>query len=120
QARLADPGLTGNQHHLAFALPRQLLAREHEFDFCLAADKADGSRRTHRLEAALRCSSTFDRPDRDGIGDALDLAEAEIAKSEEIAKQIARRIGDDYRPRLCQALEPGSDVRCIADHCLLL
>ena len=75
QARFSDPGLAGNQHRLALALPRQLLAREREFDLCLAADKAHRARGAHRLEAALRCGSTFDRPDRDGFGDALDLAD---------------------------------------------
>ena len=45
---------------------------------------------------------------------------AEVAKNEEIAKQLARRSSNDDRPRLRQALEPGRDVRCIADHCLLL
>src|SRR5467141_1700700 len=82
QARFADPGLAGNQHPLALALPRQLLAREREFDLSLAADKARRARGAHRLEATLRCSATFDRPDRDGFGDTLDLAAAEAAESE--------------------------------------
>src|SRR5215207_4783533 len=81
-ARFADPGLAGDQHHLAVALPRQSLTQEHEFDLCLAADKAHRARGTHRLEATLRCRSTFDRPDRDGFGDALDLSEADVAKNE--------------------------------------
>src|SRR4029077_13230780 len=81
-ARFADPGLARDQHHLALALPRELLARKHEFDLRLAADKANRARGADRLEAALRCGSTFDRPDRDGFGDALDLAATEAAKSE--------------------------------------
>src|SRR6185295_12808801 len=85
-ARFADPGLAGNQHHLALALPRHLLAQKREFDLCLAADKAHRACGAHRLEAVLRRSAAFDRPDRDGIGDALDLAKAEVAKSEETAK----------------------------------
>jgi hypothetical protein len=85
-------------------LPRKLLAREHEFKLCLATDKADGSRRAHRLEAALRCGSTLDRPDREGFGYALDLAVAEVVKGEQIAKQPACRIRYDNRPRLRQAL----------------
>jgi hypothetical protein len=67
---------------LALALPSQLLAREREFDLCLAADNTNRARRAHRFEAALRCGCTFDRPDCDGFGDALDLAAAEVAKSE--------------------------------------
>src|SRR4029453_4451153 len=81
-ARFADPGLAGNQHHLALALPRQLVAQKREFDLCLATDKAHRARGTHRLEAALRRSPTFDCPNRDGFGDALDLAAAEIAENE--------------------------------------
>src|SRR5882757_10136298 len=94
-ARFADPCLAGNQHHLALALPRQLLARERERDLCLAADQAHRARGAHRLEAALRCGFTFDRPDLDGFGDALDLAAAEVAKSEYFAKRLARRSSDD-------------------------
>src|SRR6266702_216254 len=82
KARFADAGLAGNQYHLALAQPRQLLARSHAFDLCLAADKANRSRRAHRLEAALRCGSTFDGPDGDRFGDAADLAVAKAAKSE--------------------------------------
>ena len=67
---------------MALALPRLLLAREREFDFCLAADKAHRARRAHRLKAAFRCRSTFDRPDRDRFGNALDLADAEATESE--------------------------------------
>src|SRR6185312_17025215 len=81
-ARFADAGFAGNQDHLTVALPRRLLARAREFDLCLAADKAHRARGAHCLEAALRCNSTFDRPDRDGIGDALDLAKAQVAKTE--------------------------------------
>src|SRR5215470_15130106 len=78
-ARFADSGLAGNHHDLALALPRQLLARQREFDLRPAADEATRARRAHRLEAALRCGGAFDRPDRNGFGDALDLAMAEIA-----------------------------------------
>src|SRR4029450_10933941 len=81
-ARFADSGLAGNQHHLAIALPRRLSVREHASALGLAADKAHRARGTPRLEAALRCNATFDRPDRDGFADALDLAEAEVAKNE--------------------------------------
>ncbi|MEY9690040.1 hypothetical protein ABH976_001186 [Bradyrhizobium ottawaense] len=62
----------------------------------------------------------LDRPDRDGFGYPLDLAAAEVAKREEITEQPARRRGNDDRSRLRQALEPGSEVWCIADGCALL
>src|SRR6266702_2536117 len=53
KARFADAGLAGNQYHLALALPRQLLARSHEFDLCLAADKVNRSPSSRRVEAAM-------------------------------------------------------------------
>ena len=120
KARFADPGLAGNQHHLALALPRQPLAQQCECDLRLAPDKADRARGAHRLEAALRDGSALDRPDFEGFADPLDLAAAEAAKREKIAEQRTRRSGNDNRARLGQTLEPCRDVRCIADRCLLL
>src|SRR5262249_41762583 len=119
-ARFADSGLAGNQHDLSLASPRQLLAREHEFDFCRAANEADRSPRSHRLEPALRFGCTFDRPDFDWFGNAFYFAVAEIAKREQIAEQPARRRGNDNGSWLRQTLKPGSDVRRITDHALLL
>ncbi|MBV9530367.1 MAG: hypothetical protein JO283_04700 [Bradyrhizobium sp.] len=45
---------------------------------------------------------------------------AEIAKGEQVAKQPARRSGNDNHFRLRQALESSSDVRITADNCLRL
>jgi hypothetical protein len=96
-----------------------MLAREREFDFCLATDEAHRAHRAHCFEAALRCGSTFHGPCRDGFGDAFDLPKAEAAQREEIAEQFARRSGNDNCSRLGKALEPGCNVRRIADHGLL-
>src|SRR5262249_45116390 len=119
-ARFANARLAGDQHHLALPLPRQLLAREREFDLRLATDETDRACRADCLEATLRCRCTFDRPHRDGLGDALDLAATEIAKIEEIAEQPARRRGNDNSTQLRQALQPGREVWRITDSCLLL
>ena len=120
QARLADPGLAGNQHHLALPFPRQPLARQRECDLRLAPDKADRTRGAHRLEAAFRYGPALDRPHRDRLADTLDLAAAEAAERKEIAKQCARRRRNDDRAGLREALQPGSDVRRVSDRCLLL
>ena len=120
EARFANPGLAGDQHHLALPFPCQPLARQRECNLRLAPDKADRARGANGFEAALRYGSTLDRPDRDGLADTFHLAAAEAAKREQIAKQRARRSGNDNRARLGQALESGSDVRCISDRCLLL
>jgi hypothetical protein len=39
EPRFADAGLTREQYHLAFAVPRLLLPTQHQRDFLLATDE---------------------------------------------------------------------------------
>ena len=86
------------------------------------------SRPTSRVSADPRNASnrlvdgarTQHLPSRNRRGDALHFDGAEIAVLEEIADQPARAGGDDDRVRLGQGLQPGGEVRRLADDRLLL
>src|SRR6516162_7938502 len=70
----ADPGLTGQQHHLAFASFGSRPASQQQFKLFFSPDQFSHSARVHRLEAALdrTCPEHSESPDRPG--DPLELA----------------------------------------------
>jgi hypothetical protein len=59
-------------------------------------------------------------PYRHWPGDALNFDDVEILVFEQIADQPARARSDDDSIRLRQGLQPGSEVRCLADDRLFL
>ncbi len=67
-AALADARLAGQQHHLAFAVLRQVPALDQQAEFVLAADKTGQPAAPHRFEAALGCRHPLDRPGLDRLG----------------------------------------------------
>ena len=99
--------------------PRQPLARQRECDLRLAPDKADRARGAHRLEAALRYGPALDRPDRDRLADALDLAAAEVRNVKRSPSSARVEAATTTAPG-SWLLQPGSDVRRVSDRCLLL
>ena len=119
-AALADARLARQQHHLAFAVLRQVPALHQQAEFVLAADKTGQPAAPHRFEAALGCRHPRDRPGLDRLGETLDLVPAERAQLEPIANQPARGRGDHHRGGLGQRLQSRGQVRRLADHRLLL
>ena len=119
-ARLADAGFAGDQHDLAVARLGARPAAQQQVDLLVAADQRGQRRSAQRLEPARDDARTQHLPGRHRRGDALDLDGAEIAVLEEIADQPARARGDDDRVRLGQGLQPGGEVRRLADDRLLL
>ncbi len=119
-AALADARLAGQQHHLAFAVLRQVPALDQEAEFMLAADEIGQPAAPHRFEAALGGRHPLDRPGLDRLGKTLDRVPAKCAQAEHIAEQPAGRCWDDDRPRLGQRLQSRRQVRRLADHRLLL
>src|SRR5262249_16837095 len=98
KAGLADPRLARNQNDLPFALPGEALALQQEIDLVLAANEVGQFRHADCLEATLGVRNTLDRPRCDRLGKALDLVPAEVAQTEQIAEQSARRDRDDNSP----------------------
>ena len=119
KAGLADPRLARDQHDLSFALPGEPLALQQEIDFLLAADEIGQTCLADRLETALGGRHALDRPRRDRLGNTLDLVQAEVAQTEQIAEQPARGGGDDDRPGLGQGLKARCKVRRVPDHGVL-
>src|SRR5262245_9773965 len=119
KAGLANPRLARDQHDLPLALPGEALAFQQEIELAFAADKVGQTRRADRLEAVLGSRQTLDRPCRDRLGNTLDLMQAEVAQTEQIAEQPARGGGDDDRPRLGQSLKAGCKVRRVPGHSAL-
>src|ERR1035437_49523 len=76
---LADPRLSRDQHDLPFAPPGHVLAFQQEIDLVLASDEIGQTRRAERLEAAIESRHALDCPRRDGLGNTLDLAQAQVA-----------------------------------------
>ena len=119
-ARLADAGFAGDQHDLAVSRLGARPAAQQQVDLLVAANQPGQRRSAQRLEPARDGARTQYLPGRHRRGDALDLDGAEIAVLEEIADQPARARGDDDRVRLGQGLQPGGEVRRLADDRLLL
>jgi hypothetical protein len=119
-ARLADAGLPGDQHDLAVARLGARPPAQQQVDLLVAANQRAQCRSAQCLEPALDGARAQHLPSRHGCGDALDLDGAEIAVFEEIAKQPPRARGDDDSIRLGQGLQPGGEVRRLADDRLLL
>jgi hypothetical protein len=100
QARLADPGLAGEQHDLAFAIPRLPPAAQEQRNLLLAANQRRQARGLARLEAPLRPAFARNPPGRKRLGKALEPLWAEVSKLECPAHQPARHLADHDTARL--------------------
>ena len=82
QARLADPGLTGNQGDLAASLLRLLPAREHEIEFLTPADEWCQPCAVQRLEPAFSVAFPEDAPGPHGFRKTLERRRSERGELE--------------------------------------
>ncbi len=116
----ANPGLTGQQHDLAFAGLGSRPAPQEQFKFFFSSDQCSQSARVHRLEAALDRTCPQHRESCHRPGDPLELLWPEVPQLEEIAQQPAGGLGNDDRVRLGDALKACREVRRLADDTALL
>ena len=120
QARLADPGLAREQHHLAVAIPGPGPALQQDAELVLAPDQRGEMLAVQRVEPALRAALAFDPESRERRGEALERHRPQIGQLEQAADQPARRLADHHTARRGKSLESGREVRRLADHRLLL
>ena len=120
EPRLADTGLAGEQHHLAFAglCPRP--APKKQFEFFFPPDQGGQTRRVQCLEAAFRRTRPQRRPGSHRPGDTLEVLRPEVLELEQIAEELPGAFGDDHRVRLGDPLQTRRKVRRLADDAALL
>src|SRR5678815_2935804 len=94
-ARLADAGFARQQHRLALAIPRELPAIDKQRHFAVAADQAAEHAAMLGLEATRDVALRDDAPGFDGLGEALQLHQAERAQFEGAAQQAPSLFRDD-------------------------
>src|SRR4030095_11988647 len=97
ETRLADAGLTGEQHNLTFASSGPLEALQQKSDFVFATDEWGELMPMKSFEATFGLAFADDAPDMNRRGEALQVLRAEISKLEQSAQQLLRRFGDDDR-----------------------
>ena len=114
------PGSPDEQHHLALAVLGPGPALEQDAELVLAPDQRREPLAVQRLEAALGATLAFDPPGGERLGEALEALRAEVGQLEQPADQPARRLADHDAARLGERLQPGREVRRLADHRLLL
>ena len=76
-ARLADPRLARQQHHLAVAVLGPRPALEQDAELVLAPDQRREMLTMKRLEAALGATLAFDPPGGHRLGEALEALAAQ-------------------------------------------
>ena len=119
EPRLADARLAGDQHHPSFAALRLLPAADQQLDFLLTTDERRLPR-AQRLEAAQLPLSPMTRQARLRLRKPGKRLRTEIGEIEQPADLPARCFADDQRVRRGQALQPGGEVRRLADDPALL
>jgi hypothetical protein len=118
--RFSDPRLAGQQNHLPFACSRLPPAIDQQGQLLLPADHIGNPAGALRVEAALDKPLATDRICTGGTGDPLQRLLAQVGEFEETAKQAPGRFRDHQLPRLGKPLQPGREVRRLADHRFLL
>ena len=120
QSRLANSWLTRQQYDLSFSCYRLRPAPQSADQVLLAAQQAPlpqwrGKHRNGCPRILLSTPPKLSRP-----RDALQVPPAQVLKLKEIAKELARAVGDNDRARVRNALQPCSKVWCLANNRLLL
>jgi hypothetical protein len=119
QPRLADPRLRGNQDDPPLAGLGLDPAPQQEVNLLVAANERRRAR-AQGLETAGDAALADDAPHQLVGGEPLQRLRAHIADLEQGADLASRRLGDDDRVRLGEALQAGCQVGRLADHRLLL
>jgi hypothetical protein len=81
----------------------------------LAPDERRQTFPVQRLEAAIGAAFAFDPEGRERLGEALEAGRTEVGQLEQAADQAPSRLADDDPAWLREGLEPGREVRGLAD-----
>jgi hypothetical protein len=83
EARLADPRLARQQHHLALSVARMPPAAQQQGDLLLTADKGREAHGLPRLEPPLAPGLTGNPPRHEWFGEALEPLWAKVRQFEQ-------------------------------------
>src|SRR5262245_55099993 len=119
QARLADPWLPGDRHNPPLAVLCLLPAAEQQVEFFITSDKRYGVR-SQCLETAQDTALAEHAPGVLRFGKPGETLRPQIFDLEQSADLPARALGNDERVGLGQSLQPGGEVRRLADDPALL
>jgi hypothetical protein len=119
EPRLANARFAGNRHHPTFTALRLLPAADKQLDFLLTPDERRFPR-AQRLEPAYLVALAQHSPSVLRQGEAGELLRPEILQIEQPADLPACRFANDQRIRRGQGLQPGGEVRRLADDPALL
>ena len=119
-ARLADPRLARQQHHLTVAILGPGPALEQDAELVLTPDQRREMLAVQRFEAALSATLALDPKGSNGLGEALEMLRTEIGKLEQPTHEPPGTPTDDDDARFGERLEARRQVRGLANHGLLL
>jgi hypothetical protein len=120
QPRLPNPGLAGNEHHLAFTGLGLGPAAKQQFRFFFPANEDSQAGRVQRLETALDRAAPQRHPGLYWLGNALEVPGSKVLKLEQIAEKPSRAVSDDDHIRAGDLLQACREVRCLANNPALL
>ena len=104
----------------ALAAPDLLPAPQQQAQLLLAPDqRGQRSGGVERLEPARSYAGAEDAIGPHRVGETLDVDHAQVRTLEQVADEAAGALGDDDAAGLGQGLQPGGQVRRLADHRLL-
>ena len=117
---LPMPGLTREQHHLAFAALCLRPTPQQHFEFFFPPDKFRQAARVQCLEAAFHRSRSQRRPGSHRPCDALEVLCPKVLKLEQIAQELSGALSNHDAVRLRNALQARGKVWRLANDGLLL
>ena len=118
--RLADAGLAGEQHDLAFTRARVPPALDEQRDFGLASDERRHPLRTRGFEAAHVLCLAQDRPGGRGRAEPFQIEQSERFDLEGVAQKTPGRVGDQDRAGLGAGLQARGQIGRVAYNGLFL
>ena len=119
-ARLSDPRFAGEQCDLALSGAGVAPALDKKRDLGFAADEGYHALRPCGLKPAHVFLFAHDRENLRRGRKPSELLLAEVFQFECAAEQAARRIGDQHPARLCERLQPRSEIGRFSNHRLFL
>ena len=120
QPRLANARVACDQDHLAVAVLRPAPALQQHGQLVLTSDQWREALPMEGLEAAIGGAFALDPEGGDRLWETFDLGRAEVGQLEQTADQPPGRLADDDAAGRGQSLQPGREVRRLADHGALL